>query len=273
MKHDSLSNERVTTALLLAAGTGNRLHPLTRNTPKCLTMINGESILERLVSSLNRHGFTRLVVVTGYMEHCIRSVLGNQAGDVKIDYVFSPLYDTTNNIYSFWMARNAINEPFLLLESDLVLDDSLLDTMLRPNKTAIATMQPWMNGTSVTIDKHKRVKAFYLNNVALHNDTQFKTVNIYSLSLSSWHRIVRRLDRYISGGEVQHYYEVVFARMIAEGTLSFDSISFDHKPWFEIDTIEDLAKAKQLLSSRHTTATGSQSHSDSPNPGLGTNAE
>ncbi len=249
------NNERVTTALLLAAGTGSRLYPLTQNAPKCLTMVNGRSILERLISSLNLRGFTRLVVVTGYMQEHIRDFLGNRVGSVKIDYIFSPLYDTTNNIYSLWMARKVINEPFLLLESDLVFDESLLDAMLNPNKIAVARMQPWMNGTCVTIDDYNRVKAFTVCDTKSFGETKYKTVNIYSISLTSWHRIVRQLDKYISVGEVQNYYEIVFAEMISDGSLSFDSVSFDSKPWYEIDTIEDLAEAEELLSDRYATAT------------------
>jgi len=97
LKHSYPNNERVTTALLLAAGIGSRLYPLTRNEPKCLTIVNAMSILERLISSLNQHGFKRLVVITGHLENHIRDFLGNQAGDIKIDYIFSPLYKTTNN--------------------------------------------------------------------------------------------------------------------------------------------------------------------------------
>ena len=128
--HNSHHKEHVTTALLLAAGMGSRLFPLTHNAPKCLTMVSGMSILERLISNLSQHGFKRLVVVTGHLENHIREFLGTQVGNIKIDYIFSPLYKTTNNIYSLWMARKIINEPFLLLESDLVFDESLLDEML-----------------------------------------------------------------------------------------------------------------------------------------------
>jgi choline kinase len=224
-------------------------------------MVNGRSILERLISSLNLHGFNRLVVVTGYMEKHIRDFLGNRIGDVKIDYIFSPLYETTNNIYSLWMARKVINESFLLLESDLVFDVSLLDTMLHPDRIAVAEMQPWMNGTCVTIDKYKRVKAFFADGANSCDEIKYKTVNIYSISLASWRRIVKQLDKHISDGKVHNYYEIVFAEMTSAGALSFDSVSFDSKPWYEIDTIEDLAKAKQLMSDRHTTTTtGPLSH-------------
>ncbi len=191
MKHNYLNNKRVTTALLLAAGTGSRLYPLTQNEPKCLTTVNGIPILERLISSLNQHGFKRLVVVTGHLENRIRKFLGNKVGNISIEYILSPLYKTTNNIYSLWMAREVIDEPFLLLESDLVFDESLLDAMLYPGRIAVAKMQPWMNGTCVTIDQARQVKAFWEGNVDSFGEIKYKTVNIYSISLASWHCIVK----------------------------------------------------------------------------------
>ena len=247
MRHSYSNNERVTTALLLAAGIGSRLYPLTRNEPKCLTIVNAMSILERLISGLNQHGFKRLVVVTGHLENHIRDFLGNQVGDITIDYIFSPLYKTTNNIYSLWMARKIINEPFLLLESDLVFDESLLDAMLYPDRIAVAKMQPWMNGTCVTINQSQQVKVFLAGNADSFGEIKYKTVNIYSISLTSWHCIVKKLDQHISDGKVNDYYETVFAEMIADGSLSFKIVSFDGKPWYEIDTIEDLAKAEELF--------------------------
>ncbi|NOY60472.1 MAG: phosphocholine cytidylyltransferase family protein [Calditrichaeota bacterium] len=245
-------DKRVTTAVLLAAGMGNRLYPLTQNAPKCLTIVNGMSILERLVSSLNQHGFKRLVVVTGYLEKQIRDFLGNWMGGIKIEYVFSRRYETTNNIYSLWMARKRIHEPFLLVESDLIFQGSLLDDMCYPDRIAVARMQPWMNGSTVTINQSKQVKTFQSGTADLSNEIRYKTVNIYSFSRSSWFAIAKRLDQYISAGRVHDYYETVLADLVADGGLSLQRVSFDSKPWYEIDTLKDLAKAEKLfLSSDH----------------------
>ena len=255
MNHISPENERVTTALLLAAGLGNRLHPLTQNMPKCLTAVNGVPILEQLVSCLDQHDFKRLVVVTGHFENCIQDFLGAQVGGITIDYVYSPLYATTNNIYSLWMAREIIRESFLLIESDLVFDMSLLDDMLYPDRMAIARMQPWMNGTTVTVNRFQEVKAFCLGTAGPSDELIYKTVNIYSFSLSSWHQIKERLDQHICAGRVNDYYETVFAEMVADGSLSLQTVSFDGKPWYEIDTIEDLAEAEEIfMTDRHKTA-------------------
>ena len=253
MKPIYSDNKRVTTALLLAAGMGSRLFPLTQNAPKCMTIVNDISILERLVANLKMNGFKRLVVVTGHLQKHIRDFLGTQAGDIKIEYVYSPQYKTTNNIYSLWMARKAINEPFLLLESDLVFDESLLDAMRYPDRIAVAKMQPWMNGTCVTLNKSNHVKAFLADNENSLGDAKYKTVNIYSFSLASWRRIEKRLDKRISDGNVNDYYETIFADMIFDGSLSLYNVSFDEKPWYEIDTLEDLAQAEKLFSSKSTT--------------------
>lgn len=248
------SNVPVTTALLLAAGTGSRLYPLTRDEPKCLTSVNGKTILERMVKNLNKRGFKRLVIVTGHLEHCIRNTLGDQIGKLKVEYIFSPLYKTTNNIYSLWMAREAIKEPFLLLESDLVIDNSLLTDMVYPDRIALAKMQPWMNGTCVKLNQSDTVSEFVTDHKEDSENQRYKTVNIYSFSLSSWKRIIKRLDKKISAGDVNSYYETVFADLTAENKLELKSVSFDGKPWYEIDTLEDLSFAEKIFKSPNNKA-------------------
>ena len=240
-------DNRISTALLLAAGTGSRLFPLTKSSPKCLTLVNDKSILDRLICNLKKQGFKRLVIVTGYKNECIMNILDGNSGGLNIEYIYSPLYRTTNNIYSLWMARNIMNEPFVLLESDLVLNTSLLDEMLFPDKIAVAKMQPWLDGTTVSLNKNNQVTEFHKGTTDIYTDIRYKTVNIYSFSLSSWRAIVKKLNQYISVGNVSCYYETVFAEMVADKSLSFESVSFDLKPWYEIDTITHLAEAEKLF--------------------------
>ena len=243
----SCGQNRITTALLLAAGTGSRLFPITKNAPKCLTLVNDKSILERLINNLKSQGFKRLVIVTGHEHKCITDFLGDKSGDICIEYVHSPLYNTTNNIYSLWMARNIINEPFVLFESDLVLNSALLDDMMYPDRMAVALMQPWLNGTTVSVNKANMVTKFQKGTTESYSDIRYKTVNIYSFSLLSWQAIVKQLNQFITEGSVNCYYETVFAEMIDNKSLIFESVSFDHKPWYEIDTFKDLANAELLF--------------------------
>ncbi len=248
--YPGLANKQVSTALLLAAGTGSRLSPLTDMTPKCLVPVNKISILERLIHSLQVHNFKRLVVVVGHQADCIRSFLGTRAGGMEITYITSPLYKTTNNIYSLWLARKAIDEPFLLIESDLVFDPAMLKGMLHPDRIAVARLQPWMNGTTVTINRRREIKAFYCG-AHKHDGNHYKTVNIYSLSTITWQLLRERLDRHISNNMVNGYYETVFADMVNEGCLSFKPVFFDINHWYEIDTIADLRAAEQVHGLHH----------------------
>ncbi|MDA8793436.1 phosphocholine cytidylyltransferase family protein [Bacteriovoracaceae bacterium] len=247
MKCIFLKKYPITTALILAAGTGSRLQPLTNDAPKCLTMVNGKSILERMIEGLNSRGFKKLVIVTGHLEDKIREFLGNEFGNIQIEYIFSPSYKVTNNIFSLWMARKKINEPFLLLESDLIYDECLLDSMLIPNRIAVAKMQPWLNGTCVTIDQSSKVKSFLPGDSPQTNGAKYKTVNIYSLSLKSWNLVKKRISKHISANKINNYYETVFTEMVADGSLSLKASFFDNSLWYEIDTIQDLRQAEKLF--------------------------
>ncbi len=239
---------RITTALLLAAGTGSRLQPLTKASPKCLTEVNGVSILERLIDNLRKKGFKRLVVGIGHLGDQIQDFLSQYASDLQIDYVFNPDYATTNNLYSLWLAREQITEAFMLVESDLIFDSALLDGMLSPDKMAISKMLPWMNGTTVELDSLNGVTAFRPGDYASTSSPQYKTVNIYSLSYSSWKKVEERMGRHVLAGGLGEYYEVVFEEMIADGTLSFNGVFFDNDLWYEIDTGADLVEAENLFS-------------------------
>ncbi|MCK4536772.1 MAG: phosphocholine cytidylyltransferase family protein [Desulfuromonadales bacterium] len=237
----------VRTAVLLAAGTGSRLSPLTDSTPKCLVEVNGIPILERLIRSLRSHGFKRLVVVVGHLSEVIQNYLGSRYDDIEITYIASPRYKTTNNIYSLWLAGKVIDEPFLLIESDLVFQPALLKPMLQPDRIAVSKMLPWMNGTTVTLDERQQLDTFCLG-TASHNDaSHFKTVNIYSFSRSTWQSIWERLDRHIAAKKVKGYYESVFAELVAEENLTFAPVFFDADRWYEIDTLEDLSAAEKMF--------------------------
>ena len=245
---------RITTACLLAAGTGSRLRPLTDSIPKCLTEIDGRPILERLVMGLRQQGFKRLVVVVGYLEPQIREFLDGCAGHLAVEYVRNPIYRTTNNIYSLWLAGSAIQESFLLVESDLIFDPRLLEGLLIPDKIAVSRMLPWMNGTTITMDSSGFVQRFNDAPRSVEipigpsqvGDVRYKTVNISSLSKATWKLVLPRLEQAIAEGRVNDYYEVIFAEMVADGSLSFACVLFDSNRWYEVDRLEDVYGAERM---------------------------
>ena len=101
-------------AIILAAGQGHRLWPYTQDRPKCLLDIGGKTILEHQVHALLAQGIDRITVVTGYLGHMIRDVLGEQA-----QYITNQHYTETSSMYSLWLARGAALEGCLILNADV----------------------------------------------------------------------------------------------------------------------------------------------------------
>jgi len=254
--HDpSTGSARVRTAVLLAAGLGSRLAPFTDAVPKCMVPVTGVPILGRLVRCLDRLGFERLVVVLGYKSAVIRDYLGETFGGISVDYVVSPVFETTNNIYSLWLVRDLIDEAFLLVESDLVFDEDLLEPLLVPDRIAVSRQLPWMSGTTVTLNADGIVNAFYPAPPGVYgqhctDSDHFMAVNICSLSRETWVEVRRRLDQHVAAGQTGDFYEVVFGEMTADGSMTAEAVVFPTERWYEIDTVSDLHAAELVFPQR-----------------------
>ena len=175
---------------------------------------------------------------------------------MAIEFVVNARYQTTNNLYSLWLARRTIREPLLLLECDLIFDPSVLVKMLHPDKIAISPMRPWMNGTTVTVDSLENVTAFRVGSPVDRGDSAFKTVNMYSFSAQTWQKITQRLERHVSESRLDQFYEIVLAEMVAEGELSLKPVMLDPDSWYEIDTLEDLHQAEKIFPADSWSVTG-----------------
>jgi len=264
-RHDPTTDRaQVRTALLLAAGLGSRLGPVTEALPKCLVPVSGVPILERLVRALDGHGFERLVIVTGYRAETIRGYLGERFGGIAIEYLLSPLFATTNNLYSLWLARELIDEPFLLVESDVVFDEQLLAPLLQPDRIAVSRQLPWMSGTTVTLDGDGRVNAFYPPPPGVYGQhctdaDHLMAVNICSLARDTWGQVCERLDRHVAAGRTGFFYESVFEEMAAAGSMAPAAVIFPTEGWYEIDTLADL-DAAEVVFPRRLQAVGGSEH-------------
>jgi NDP-sugar pyrophosphorylase family protein len=252
-RHDPATDRPpVRTALLLAAGIGSRLAPLTDARPKCLVCVSGVPILERLVRCLDSLGFERLVIVLGYRAEMIRDYLGESFGGIAIEYIESPLFATTNTLYSLWLARQVIDEPFLLVESDVVFDEPLLAPLLQPDRIAVSRQLRWMSGTTVTLEANGNVKALYPPPPGVYGQhctdaDHFMAVNICSLARDTWGEVRKRLDRYVAAGRTGGFYDSVFEEMTAEGSMALAAVIFPTEQWYEVDTPADRDAAEVMF--------------------------
>ncbi|HLT53080.1 MAG TPA: phosphocholine cytidylyltransferase family protein, partial [Flavobacteriaceae bacterium] len=175
-------------AIILAAGKGSRLGSYTKENTKCMLEINGERLIDTSLKKLAAVGVNKLILVVGYKKDNLIDYLGSEKHGVAITYVDNPIYDTTNNIYSLYLASEYLkNDDTLLLESDLIYDLSILEGLLadkRPSLAVVDKYQSWMDGTVVKLDKNNRITNFVPKSFFDFSevDRYYKTVNIYKFS-------------------------------------------------------------------------------------------
>ena len=244
-------------AVILAAGKGDRLHPLTADLPKCLVEVGGQPLLERALGTLARQGIAEAVIVIGYRGEIIRKRIGSCFAGIEIRYVEAPDYATTNNIRSLWDARAYLGEDTLLLEADVVFDEALVSSLLAEpgSSAAVAPYRRGLSGTVVCRDAGGRITNFLLGadqDERFDLTQAFKTVNVYLLrkELLNDH-LLPRLCREVEAGNVQQYYETVFRDCVAEHAVTdLMAVDVSQSRWYEIDDLRDLDAAEFLFLDR-----------------------
>jgi L-glutamine-phosphate cytidylyltransferase len=126
--------------IILAAGQGKRLLPLTAEVPKALLDIGGKTLVERQVEAFAQNGLKDFVVVTGYASEKMEVALGHLAKrlGVVIETVFNPFFAVADNLASCWLARKHMDRDFIQVNGDNVFRADLVARLLEPTKHAIA---------------------------------------------------------------------------------------------------------------------------------------
>lgn len=247
-------------AIILAAGMGRRLGDLTKGHTKCMVEVNGVTLIDRVIKQLSRLNLSRLVLVVGYKGKELKGYIGNRYdGVIKIEYVENPIYDKTNNIYSLALAKDLLCEDdTLLLESDLIFEDSMLDILIShpdPNLALVARYESWMDGTMVRIDQERNIVNFVPKAAFRYEDVDvyYKTVNIYKFSKEfSQKEYVPFLDAYSKVMGNNEYYEQVLRVITMVHNSTLKALPVEGRKWYEIDDIQDLDIASAIFSEHET---------------------
>jgi choline kinase len=121
-------------AIILAAGQGRRLWPYTKDRPKCLLEVGGKTILEHQLEALRSQCVDHITVVTGYLGHRVRDIVGK-----RVRCVQNAQYATTSSMYSLWLARDVAVEGCIILNADVLFHAGILQSLLEsPHPDAIA---------------------------------------------------------------------------------------------------------------------------------------
>ncbi|MDE6188408.1 MAG: aminotransferase class I/II-fold pyridoxal phosphate-dependent enzyme [Duncaniella sp.] len=241
-------------AIILAAGMGRRLGELTKGNTKCMLEVNGEKLIDRVVRRLSALDLKRIVIVVGYERENLMGYLRTAYPSLDIEFVENPVYDKTNNIYSLWLAKDYLMEDdTLLLESDLIFEDSVIDCAIDssyPNLALVAKYRPWMDGTMICKDSNDNIVTFIPKSAFEYEDTDsyYKTVNIYKFSREfSSKRYLPFLEAYIKAMGNNEYYEQVLRVMTLIDNCDIKAVDIADRKWYEIDDVQDLRIAETIF--------------------------
>jgi L-glutamine-phosphate cytidylyltransferase len=126
---------RIGKAIILSAGKGSRLLPLTADRPKCLIELSGRSLLEWQLDALRDAGIAEIVVVTGFRDDLVDAVAAGREG---VRTLFNPFYHVADNLGSVWMARAEFDRDTLLLNGDTLVSGPLLARVLTADTGPVA---------------------------------------------------------------------------------------------------------------------------------------
>ncbi|WP_353121711.1 phosphocholine cytidylyltransferase family protein [Dysgonomonas capnocytophagoides] len=232
-------------AVILAAGIASRLRPLTNNTPKCLLNVGSKCLLARTIDSLIANGFDRLVIVTGYLKEMIESFVSANYPDLRVEYIFNSKYDSTNNIYSLWLAKSAVQgQSMLLLDSDILFDAALISALLESkheNCLALNSHELGDEEIKVILNTHGQITE--ISKTCSIETAVGESVGIEKFSAEFVQDLYTELDDMIlNKGQSGVFYEMAFENLIKKGAEIY-TVDTTNIFSMELDTVEDFETA------------------------------
>lgn len=233
---------------------GKRLKNLTANNTKCMVKVNGVPMIDRVLRQLDAHRLSRIILVVGYEGEKLKAHVRSLPIFTPVDFVDNPIYDKTNNIYSLALAKRQLcAEDTLLLESDLIFEDSVLDLLLddpRPNLALVDKYESWMDGTCVLLDENDGIDSFVPKKSFRYDEISryYKTVNIYKFSKEfSQKQYVPFLNAYVKALGENEYYEQVLRVITMLNHTTLRAKRLEGQRWYEIDDVQDLDIAESIF--------------------------
>lgn len=231
-------------ALILAAGLGTRLAPITNDRPKSLVTVNGVPILFKQIENLHENGITDITVISGYKAEVLESEVHAKWPEIKI--INSIDYANTNNMYSAYLGKDAVaGSDFLMMNADVFYDSSVIKALLAfESANAIVTeIGQYIEESMKVIETDGRLVS--ISKQVPAEDAYGTTIDVYKFSNIGGAAFFEKCREYIEDKkELTQWSEVALNEILPE--VIFKACPLDGR-WLEIDNLDDLVAAEKLF--------------------------
>lgn len=240
-------------AIILAAGVGSRIRPLTDNCPKSLLKVDGKPILEMMLSHLSDCGINEVVFVLGYLEEQIKDFVKENFPDLKAHFITNVRYAETNTGYSLMLTKDLIKDStFIKFDADVVFDKKILEKLIESEYANCLCIDKDINLDAEEIkvivkDNNQVLKASKTVNP---KDAIGESIGIEKISGATAKLLFAELESMMEDKQNhQEYYEGAYERLITKA-VPFHALDISGLKWTEIDTKEDFAMAEKIFNQK-----------------------
>ncbi len=237
-------------AVILAAGVGSRLAPLTNDRPKVLVEVLGKSILFRQLDWLAAAGIASrdVIVVGGYRIAALRDALGGAGHACEV--VLNDKYEPWGNFYSLQVAEPFVRgHEFLQLDGDVILDAKILPRMIAAPGDALLATDPTAelddDAMKVQLDAAGHVKA--LSKTIDPAVCMGEYIGVTKLSAAAGAKVFHELAKFPGEGLTHEYYDHAYHRLSERGEVPFGIVDIRDCTVLEIDDKVDLERVERRL--------------------------
>lgn len=232
-------------AIIVAAGLGRRLMPITKNYPKCLLKINGKRIIDLTIEVLKECGIQEIIMVVGYQQEKIKDYLGKQ-----VKYIINPIYDRTNTMYSLLLAQDYFDTEFLFLHSDIIFEKSILERILSHGcEICLAVIEKVVDDEDMKV----RIENGLIRNIKKSiplEEASGEFIGIAKFRGDGINYLKEALNKLVKEkNNYNAYFECAIEYLIKQGYKVYPSLT-KNKFYVEIDTEENLKNLRKELSAK-----------------------
>lgn len=238
----------MTRAIILAAGQGRRLLPLTAERPKCLVRIGDRPLLARQLDALLEAGISDITVVTGFRADAVETLLTGSYAGRGVHALFNPFFEVADNLASCWLARERMSGDFLLLNGDTVFEPALLARVLAappaPITLTVDTKDSYDDDDMKVELDGMRVR--HVGKTLRHEQVHAESIGLLYFRASGAALFREALEQAMRHPtSLRLWYLSMIDTLAADGSVQACSIR--GLRWSEVDFPADLARAEALF--------------------------